>query len=174
MSQLSGKNHKSNFNKHKCLNLEWLFVGFWQPGIHSSWFWFIFGAFSLTWIQPWWTVNHNHVVEPKDWPLTQAGALTSLPGIWIYRKMRTGRTGKGQTVLLTGNPWGECSSVLLSTSPLMAWFLFLSFSETHFLKVFSVILDVSQSCSTKLIFCLSSTESVSSACNQNSSLLFLN
>ena len=167
---------RSNFNKHKCVNLEWLFVGFWQPGIHSSWFWFIFGAFSLTWIQPWWTVNHNHVAEPKDWPLTQAGALTSLPGIWIYSKVTKGRTRKGQTLLLTGNPWGDCSSVLLSTSPLRAWFLFLSFSETpphFFFLVFPVILDVSQSCSTKLICCLSSTESVSFACNQKTSSLFL-
>ena len=60
-------------------------------------------------------------------------------------------------------PWGpgSCSYPFLRPPP---FFFFL---------VFPVILVVSQSCSTKLICCLSSTESVSFACNQKTSSLFL-
>lgn len=59
----------------KLMALHWL-LATWDPFLWILiYFWCIFSHLNTAW----WTVNHNHVAEPKDWPLTQAGALTSLP-----------------------------------------------------------------------------------------------
>lgn len=131
--------------------LHWL-LATWNPFLLILiYFWCIFSHLNT---QPWWTVNHNHVAEPKDWPLTQAGALTSLPESESIPNDKRQRLEKGQTLFLTGNPWGECASVLPSTSPLMAWFLFPSFSETHFFKCSLSFWMLANLVPLKLIFCL--------------------